>query len=883
MGEVYRARDSRLNRDVAIKVLPAAFARDHKRVGRFRREAQVLASLNHRNIASIHGLEEMGDAVALALEFVDGEDLAARVTRGALPVDEALAIAEQIAEGLEAAHEKGIVHRDLKPANIKITREGVVKILDFGLAKAFESDTDTALGPAPREVTMTRQMTEAGLILGTAAYMAPEQARGMSLDKRADIWAFGVLLFEMLSGRRPFVGPTLTDLLVVVVSAQPDWSVLPAGTPPSLVRLIRRCLEKDARRRLRDIGDARIEIESLMAGQGHADSSGSTPGLVIAPSRLRWREALMFLLGGGLAAGLALWLGSRPGSGESTVLRLNVALAPGTRLEDVLEAGRQTLALSHDASRLAYVGRAANGRRHIYLRRMESVAVEPIEGTAGGDMPFFSPDGTWLGFAADGKLKKVAIGGGQPTVICDAPEPRGASWGDNGTIVFAAAVRGGLSRVSALGGEPTPITTQAAGEDGHRWPLLLPGGQAALFNVEKATGREEDRTIDVVSLDTGERRTLVRAASYPRYVDGYLVYGQGGTLFAAPLDAGRLELTGPGIAILEDVRMDLRSTGRVFVDITPAGSLAYVPGFPRPGERSLMWIDRQGHSVPVTPEKQAFKGVRLSPDGQSLAVTIQEATDNLWIFDLRRTAWNRLTSEGDARTLAWTPDGQRVVFSSSKTGQPSLYWVSADGSGQPERLTPPTDALIDMPSIAPDGRTALVAVQNSRGDDIYSLSLEGPRTLEPFMATAAEEASPAISPSGRLVAYTSTESGRREVYVRPFGKQGRKWTVSTGGGSAPKWRRDERELFYLEGNRLMAAAVEGGAALTVGTPRVLFEESALSWSHADLFRYDVTADGQRFLIVKPEAREEAPLQIVVAPRFGEELQARLAGRASRVR
>ena len=653
--------------------------------------------------------------------------------------------------------------------------------------------------------------------------------------------------------------------------------MLPATTPRALVRLIRRCLEKDTRQRLRDIGDARFEIEQLIAE--HADSGSGTTRAAFAgaPPRSRWREVAMFLLGSA-AAGLAVWLATRPGPMALPVQRLNIALAPGTRLEDVMESGsRQSLSISRDGTTIVFVARGPGARRQIYRRRLDQIAAEPVEGTEGGDMPFLSPDGRWLGFAANGQLRKVPLAGGAPLAICDAPEPRGASWGDDDRIVFAPTVRGGLSRVSAGGGSPEPLTTvdAARNEEGHRWPQVLPGATTVLFNVELTTTAPA-RTIDGLDLRTGTRRTLVSGGTDARYLDGYLVYGRAGALVAAPFDASRLGVTGPELTVLDDVRQDERSTGKSFADLTPSGSLVFVPGYPRPAERELVWFDRSGHPTVVTTEKRAFIGARLAPDEQRLAVVIQEASRSLWIFDMRRLSWSRLTpDEGSLDTPSWTPDGRRLLFSWSPRGTAGIFWVPADGSEPPEELISRKGWLFDMPSAAPSGSTALVAVQVAKGDDIYTLTLDRQRRLEPFVATAANEASPVFSPSGRFVAYTSTESGRREIYVRAFAPGGRKWTVSTGGGTTPRWRRDERELFYLEGSRLMAVEIDPEPALNVGTPRMLFEESALAWSSADLTRYDVTADGQRFLTVKPEAREEAPLQLVVVPRFGDEMKSRL--------
>lgn len=878
MGDVWKATDRTLGREVAIKVLPFAVTADPVRLGRFEREAKLLAALNHPNIAAVYSLHRDAPVPFLAMEFIEGEDLSQRLARGPLPLTQVLPIARQITEALEEAHEKGIVHRDLKPANIKLKPDGKVKVLDFGLAKALAGDsasnfTDT-LDRSDRAVEDTR----VGVILGTAAYMPPEQARGRPVDKRADIWAFGAILFEMVSGRRPFDGGTVTDVLAAVVTTDPDWSLVPATTPQPLVRLIRRCLEKDTRQRLRDIGDARFDLEQLIAAQTDSSAGIPTPQPSASPLRSRRREAALFVLGVVVSA-LAMWLLWRPAPDAPGVQRFNIALAPGTRLEDVVEAGRQSLVISNDGATVAFVARGPGARRQIYRRRIDSVTAEPVRGSEGGDMPFFSPDGRWLGFAADGQLKRVPIDGGQPIVICDAPEPRGADWADDDTIVFAAGVQTGLSRVPAAGGDVVSVTTldAAKDEEGHRWPLVLPGARAVVFNVETTSDRM-NRRIEVLNFETGERHTLVTNATDARYIDGYLLFGRAGALHAAPFNLEQLSLTGPAEPVLDDVRTNERLTGKVFAGTTRSGALVFVPGSPLPGRRSLLWIDRQGTTTPVTDELRAYTVARISPDGESLAVVIQEPSGRgLWIFDLRRGTWNRLTFAGSVGTPAWTPDSQWVVYTSNLNGPQRLFWVRADGSGAPEELTPPASrVLVDMPSVAPSGRMALVAVQDERGDDIYTLLLDERRQLEPFLSTPASEASPAISPSGRFYAHTSTESGRREVYARPFPGPGRKWTVSTAGGTSPRWRADEREIFYVEGARMMAAPVEPGDELRIGAPRPIFEEPALTWSGLDLFRYDVTADGQRFVIVRPEDREVAPLQIVLAPRFGDELRARLA-------
>ncbi len=873
MGVVWKATDRTLGRDVAIKVLPSAVSKDPSRLARFDREAKVLASLNHTNIAAIYSLHESDGMRFLAMEYIEGDDLTVQIARGVLSLPEVLSVARQVAEGLEEAHEKGVVHRDLKPANIKITPAGKVKVLDFGLAKAMGQDiVSEPTEESANRAALSALATRTGLILGTAAYMAPEQARGLAVDKRADIWSFGVLLFEMLSGQRPFAGATLTDILAAVVSTDPDWKRLPATTPLRLERLIRRCLEKDPRQRLRDIGHARIEIEQLISGHDvEADRR--------APTRSRRRDVVMSLVGA-VAAGLAVWLLQPVPDVDPGKQRFNVALPPGLRIEDALDAGRQTLALSRDGRQLAFVTRDTARRKQIYVRQMDQVDAEPVPGTEGADMPFFSPDGTELGFASDGKLKRVPISGGQPAVICDAPEARGASWGDDGTIVFARGAFAGIARVSAAGGAPAPLTTLTPDvEESHRWPIILPGGRAAIFGALPAGRRDErDATIEVVRLDTGARRTLLRGGIYPRYVDGHVLYANGERIVAAQIDLSRFELTGSGVPILDDVRMDLSPTRRVLMDVSISGALAYVPDAVRLAERELVWLDRRGVSTLAVSEKRAYKGAQLAPDGQSLAVLIEGSPiTNLWNHNIPRGTWSRLTFDQDVFTPAWMADDTRIVYSSDS--QRATYAVAADGGDQPVRLTVESSIAGDMPAIAPNGRVVLISVQNSQGDDIASLTLGEGQALEPFQADAGNEASPAFSPDGKYVAYSSTASGRREVYIRSFASPVRKWPVSIDGGSIPRWRRDGRELFYLAGARMMAVSVTATASgLSIGTPVMLFEDPALAWNGSDAHRYDVSADGQRFLTTRPDPREVRPLQLVVIPQFVREMRARLVGR-----
>jgi serine/threonine-protein kinase len=870
MGEVYRARDSRLSREVALKVLPEALARDADRVLRFEREARVLASLNHPHIAAVHGFEQGDGHRFLVLELVPGLTLAERLAKGPIAVREALTIARQIAEALEEAHAKGVIHRDLKPANVKITPEGRVKVLDFGLAKALGMDdpSEASLEDSP---TMDR-VDSAGVILGTAGYMSPEQARGHVVDKRADVWAFGCVLFEMLAGRRLFSGPSATDALAAVLTAEPEWARLPEKTPPLIRSLLRRCLQKDKASRLHDIADARLEIEEALREE--------VSGIVPAPRsrssfdpRRTLTHALAFLVGG-LAGAALMSVLVRPKPVASTG-RFNINLPAESVLRNALQ-GVLPIVLSADGTRIAYIGQRLDGRNQVFVRRMDRLTPEAVAGTEGAIMPFLSPDGEWLGFMSEGKLKKILLAGGQASVVCDAPDPRGASWGEDGILLLAPRNGGGLFRVRAGGGplEPASQPDLARGEDGHRWPRMLPGGKAALISVQPQSGRELQRNIDSLNLVTGERKTLVRGGSYPVYAEGYLFYGRGGQILAAPFDPDRLQLRGEPQPVLDDVRMDPKNTGLVYFDIAPSGAAIYVPGFPRPRDRTLVFKDRQGRASAVTEARHAYFGPKVSPDGKQIAVVIEGVEDALWVLDIRSGTPSRLTSDMDVSSVEWSPDGRSLFFTANADGPRSIYKVAADGSGKPELVFRKTEWWTNDVSPRPDGSGVLFAAQDVGGHDLVFLR-EGSQKAEPFLATASDERQPAFSPSGALVAYTSNESGRNEVYLRPFPGPGPKRQVSTGGGIIPSWSRDGREIFYWQPDqigRLMKVALDPGDP-RLAKPQPLFQVPLTQVDTLSLM-----PGNQLFVMVEPESEETSPLLIVVIPSFLDEMKTRLAGK-----
>ncbi len=869
MGEVYRARDTRLNRDVALKFLPAAFANDRERLARFEREAQLLAQLNHQNIAAIHGFEQDRQECLpyLVLEYVPGETL-----KGPLPIEEAMQIAAQIMAALEEAHGKGIVHRDLKPANVKITPDGKVKVLDFGLAKALADEGASEV--SPHSPTLSALATRMGTILGTAAYMSPEQARGKKLDKRTDVWSFGCVLYELLTGSQSFGGETISDCIMAILGREPDWSKLPPETPRNVQRLLKLCLEKDPSRRLRDIGDAWIGTEEQPAA--------APPPRPVAPSPRRllpWAAAALLAF----AAGVFAWLWLRiPTPAPRPIVHLTAPLPPLSQI--------RSIALSPDGSRLAY---SAGAPPRLHVRMMDQLEGKLLPGTENGISPFFSPDGQWLGFLQDNKWKKVQVIGGATITLCDAnsgPGRGGADWGIDGTIIFGTVDKG-LSKVSAAGGAPQAVTTldPKRGDRAHRWPQILPGGQAVLF----AAGQSDFNNAKIValSLKTGEQQVLIQGGTFPRYAPtgpagapsgpgkrgtGHIVYWRSGSLFAVPFDAARLEITGSPVPILEGVQGSAGS-GWAAYSFSDSGGLVYQLGGSSGGaQRHLAWLDRQGKTTPIPAPPHPYLDARLSPEGQRIAVSLGGGPGeaDTWVYDLLRGTLTRLTFQGRNFFPVWTPDGKRVTFVNF-AGKQTIAWTLADGSGQPETLVqaeggPPTSWSPDGKLLAFDGGAV---VQN----DILLLSvpgtLSGPAgsaAPQPFLKTQHDEDSAAFSPDGRWIAYASMESGQHQVYVRPRAVSGApsgapsgpgKWQVSTDGGRFPRWTAGGRELVYRLPDRLMAVAIEPGGApsgpFRPGTPKELFRYAFTQSFGGNSPGYDASADGKRFVVIQSVAESSA--------------------------
>ena len=880
MGEVYRALDKNLGRQVAIKILPEEFSTDPERLARFEREAKLLATLNHPNIAAVYGFEEAKGHRFLAMELVEGETLQARLDKGALPMDEALETCRQVAEGLEAAHERGVVHRDLKPGNIMITPEGKVKILDFGLAKAYTGEStgiDIANSP-----TITAQMTEPGVILGTAAYMSPEQARGRSVDKRADIWAFGCVLFECLTGTRAFYGEAVSDTLAYILKSEPDWDKLPPGASARIKTLLFRCLKKDASQRLRDIGDARIEI---------AEASGQ-PALEEAAAIRRPVRAWIMgaAIGGlviGIVAGFIIWR-LRPVVPPLPVSRLVLKIEPGhwldgLRCQQLELPTRIGVAMASDGRFVVYSAIAEDpgpqAKPQIYLRRMDQMDAAPVAGTEGGINPFLSPDDRWIGFWEGGVLKKVLVGGGVPATLCDVARPFGADWGPDDGIVFSTGWDLGLSWISGQGGKVEVLTVpdKTRKEYGHRLPRWLPNGRNVLFTI---VGHGHVLQPRLALLDIGTRtwRVVMEDAADGRYLrTGHLVFMREGTLMAVAFDLDHLEVRGHPVPVVANVLHTLHlatradNTGAGQYCVSDSGSLAYVAGEVVSAlDNVLFRVDQTGSVRPAADTKAPLYLPRFSPDGQRMAYDTEGREERVWIYDIGRSTASRLTDMGSAG-CAWTPDGKRLAFSSPISGQENLYWQAADGSSAAERLT--TSDYWQIPgAFAPDGSTlAFVEEPPETGYDILILDMKS-RRVTPFLKTKAREGWPEYSPDGRWLAYVSNESGRMEVWVRPFPGPGGRWQVSKEGGLEPIWSKDGRQLFYREAGRVWAADVRTDSGFSTGKPRLLFEKPGFMTANA-VRNWDLYPDGRGFLMMKEgEIKPRPATEMVLVQNWFQELK-----------
>ncbi len=876
MGEVYRARDTKLDRAVAIKILPGAFAADAERIARFQREARTLASLNHPNIAHLHGLEESDGVRALVMELVDGEDLAARIKRGALSPGDALPIAKQIADALEAAHAQGIIHRDLKPANIKVRRDGTVKVLDFGLAKAMdppgaspgESQSPTITAPA---------MTHPGMILGTAAYMSPEQARGEAVDERADIWAFGCVLYEMLTGHRAFDGQSAPETLARVIERDPDWNKLPATLSPTTRAYIRRCMHKDPRQRVQSIGDVRLALEGAFE-----TAIPQAPVVMTSWRRIALVAAAAMILGGGIV-GAFVWAAMRPVDAPvPAVSRLQITPTGAAALN--IFWNNRDIAITPDGSRVVYFG---NRGTQLFVRALDNLAPAVIFTGTLPNGPFVSPDGQWIGFTdGRGVLRKVPVTGGPAVTLAtiDTAGPAGATWGPDDTIIVAsAAVETGLLRLSAEGGPLSVLTRpdRTQGEADHFWPEMLPGGRAVLFTITALTGGLDSARIAVLDLQSGTRKILMQGGSHARYVPvgspddgGFLVYAAGGALRALPFDLERLETRGPSVTVVPEVITTFN--GGVDAVVAANGTLAYVPGSERT-PRTLVWVDREGRETPIPVPPRPYLLPALTTDGTRFMVFANDQEHDLWLSEVARPALTRLTlTPGVDGVGVWTPDGRRVIFASERTGVRNLFAQAADGTGPIERLT--ESPSTQYPSaVSPDGRHVIFTEEHpGSADDVMALEL-GSRRVTPLVQSPFNERNGSVSPEGRWLSYESNDSGRFEVYVRPFPDvNGGRWTVSTNGGTRPIWTRNGDELFYVSSTgALMRAGVTCGPTWMPTTPTVVVKEGYYTIPQWWGLSYAIAPDAQRFLMLKEgsggDGTAAAP-SIIVVQNWIEELR-----------
>jgi len=919
MGEVYRARDAKLGREVALKVLPEALATSADRVARFQREAQVLASLNHPNIATIHGLEESDGRCALVMELVQGPTLAEKIGAAhgrpsgdgvfrleerqpleggvALRIDESLRIAKQIAEGLEYAHERGVIHRDLKPANVKVSPDGTVKILDFGLAKALEESPATAsINTSP---TISSAATREGIILGTAAYMSPEQARGKTVDRRSDIWSFGAVLFELLSGNQAFAGEDVSHTLAAVIMSEPNWSSLSGHLPAELERLLRRCLTKDPKQRLQAVGEARIVIEKLIAHPESAQNVTAGPAVAAAP-RPPWPRALPW----GIAAvlvlallGMSLWTGLRPTPRPALPLRLSVDLGVDALLDSslapaaALSPDGKVLAFAarpskpgsthgerapNDMSGVLFTGRQGTGGTQLFVRWLDHTEATPLAGTENAFGPFFSPDGQWIAFFADRKLKKVSVMGGAVLTLCDAPNGRGGDWGEDGNIVFAPRISSGLFRVSDAGGTPIELTRldSSTGERSHRWPQVLPGGKAVLFTDSTSLNFNEANIV-VESLGIGRRKIVERGGTLGRYLPGgYLIYLHNGTLFAAPFDLGRLEATGAPAPVIEGVRGESVHGSAQFA-FSSSDTLVYLPGRSSEPDSAIFWLAPDGKTAPLRNVPGQYGELRFSPDGRRLALVLADANleaVDVWVYEYQRDTTSRLTFGAGVNTRpVWTPDGLRLAFASdrAKRNVGNIYWQRADGSGEVQRLTE-GDNLQRPSSWHPSGKfLAYMEINPKTAFDIMILPMEGseaggwkPGKPFAFLNDPSNEGLAQFSPDGRWIAYVSDESGRFEVYVRPFPGPGGKWQISTNGGLWPIWSPKGGELFYEEASDskiMVAAYTASGSAFQPGKRRP-WASNSVPFAQSGGAPFDVSPDGKRLavLLKAPGQTETGP-------------------------
>ncbi|HUF23132.1 MAG TPA: protein kinase [Vicinamibacterales bacterium] len=893
MGEVYRARDTRLDRDVALKVLPELFTSDPDRVARFEREAKVLASLNHPNIAQIYGFEHPTAAskhAAIAMELVEGQTLEqllrdheAEAGAPGLPLDRALAIARQIAIALDVAHDQGIIHRDLKPANVKVRDDGTVKVLDFGLAKAFASDAEAQQSSVSNSPTLTARSTQLGMIIGTAAYMSPEQAKARPVDRRADVWAFGAVLFEMLAGRRAFEGDDISDVLASVLKSEPDWALLPADLSAPVRRLLRRCLEKDPKKRLRDVAEGMLQLdEGLATG---STTSGVTVSDLRTPNAERrtiWTAVAATAVATALiVSAIGIWRAPEP----RPVFPMRSLYVPPAAAALLSTIAQRDVAISLDGRRMAYVaGVTSPFNAQIYLRLLDQLEAQPLRGAQPAIGPFFSPDGEWLGFidqADQTQLKKVSVLGGPSVTVTRADGGLfGGTWTETG-IVFG--VRGGaLSRVAASGGAAVALTSldAEAGDEGHAWPAAVPGTDVVLFAILGAQTGFVGSQLAAVNQASGKVARLGIDGYHPRYIaSGHIVYATvDGTLRAVGFDPARMAITAPPVPVLEGV--GIKPSGSANFDISRDGHLVFTGAGSATAVRTLTWVDRTGRETPIAAPARNYFYARVSPDGTRLSVDSRDEEQDIWIWDVKRETLSRLTDKpGPDQYGLWTKD-HRVVFTSSTSGRPELFRHRPDGVGQPEQVSDSAaEKLVPFPNaVTPDGLEVIFrSAVGSPKNDLWVANMKD-RKVRRLLATEHDERNAALSPAGDVMAFESDLSGGRfEVFVRPFPDVDA-WQskVSTEGGEEPVWSPDGREIFYLAGGKLMAVRVTRAAGgIELEKPVALFDIAPYFFGGVGR-NYDVTPDGRRFVMVKnPVGGPAQSTPITIVMNWIEELRSKV--------
>jgi eukaryotic-like serine/threonine-protein kinase len=867
MGEVYKARDTRLDRIVAVKVLPPHLAERSDARERFEREARTIASLNHPHICTLFDIGRQDGIDFLVMEYLEGETLAARLLKGVLPIEQVLQHAIEISDALDKAHRKGAIHRDVKPSNIMLTKAGA-KLLDFGLAKLKQEIAPSI--PASQLPTVKENPTVEGTILGTLQYMSPEQLEGKvdEIDSRADIFSFGAVVYEMVAGKKAFEGKTNTSVMSKIMQVDPPpMSELRPMTPAGLDRAVKRCLAKDPDDRWQSAGDLMHELKWI-AERGSEETAAATKRAAPAAKPLLALGVAATALGAVVALLAAAYLKPAP---ALPVTRTIVTLPEGLELNfSNAQIDGPALALSPDGSQLAFAAREAGVNSRIYLRALDSLEARPVPGTDVGYNPLFSPDGQALLFFSSGALKKIMLNGGAVQTLMPAESLRGASWGSRGTMAFALSGAGVIATLPDAGGVPHPATHMEKGDATHRWPEFLPDGEALLFASSTTTVSWNNAQIVAQALNTNERHNLVQGATQPRFAPpGYLLYARAGNLLAAPFDAKRLQITGPAVTVIEGVRQSLFSGAAQYV-VSRTGTLAYVPGGVEDARSKLAWVSRNGAEQLLDAPARSYSVPRISPDSARVAL---DPEGQIWLYDIARKTLTRLTFDGDVNIRPlWTPDGKHVIFSASKDGKQSIAWQLADGSGGREELN--TAEQLQVPSsVSPDGRfLSYYLVDPNTQRDIWILDLRD-RKARPFLQTRFNESASAFSPDGRWIAYASDESGRPEIYVQSFPGPGGKWQVSTEGGAQPLWNRNGRELLYRSGDRIMSMEVSVQTAFAGGVSRQVF-----AGRYADpviVPTYDITPDGQRFLMLKPSEQQVPSNQIVIVQNWFEELKRRV--------